>query len=572
MKKRIALFLCVVMVFSLCACNKAKNEGGEVKDNVVTEAPAKDSNRTADNKDVSAADEVTPIVTEAPVSEQSNDVEFVAISLCNHNRTEWTDDYEFVKYDLEYQTAFVSADMAHKYPELDKALKEFSERQESAVLSNGEWFDETYALMYADSDPSEEEYYEALFMDSKFEVARSDSRAVSLVEHYSDYTGGIHGNYGTYGTNFDTQTGAILKIADIVSDTDKLAGIVAEGIANQYPDTEFFVDSVYEYINFQIENDVLSYSLGYDGLTVMFNPYEIASYADGILSVTVYFSDYADLFNERYLDVPERYMINMPGSNYLGIAYTSYDGSHRTVSISPSFYSFDEYEEYDCFKVISDDNEADALLVESWGWDIEARFVSLAFGEFLLIESTGASDVTTLYVIALYDKPQLIQTMDITSMYGEWLEGYDVECYASVRLYDPSNIILCTREDMIGTNFWTANFFMEENGELTRTDDYFHATYEWPFKLKQTISIPEVDFVSGALTGRDIEVSEGTEIRMIRTDGYRTVDCEIGETGQYLRLELNGYPSAYDPDDWVVNQYYQDIYFEELFEGISYAG
>ena len=48
-------------------------------------------------------------------------------------------------------------------------------------------------------------------------VRRADSRVVSLLELGSSYTGGVHGSYGSGGTNFDARTGKQLALSDVTT-------------------------------------------------------------------------------------------------------------------------------------------------------------------------------------------------------------------------------------------------------------------------------------------------------------------------------------------------------------------
>lgn len=581
MKKVIAVILCVVMIFSVTACSKNKNDEKKKDETVITVTPVATEAPKAEDSEKKNSEEPaiteTPVVTEEPVQDtEDNGTSFVGISLCPNYDVEWADDYDYQKYSLKYQTVFVSSEYADKYPKLDMALKEFSQKADNSAMSMRELLDECFDELVTNAENVEEALsYTDFYYETEYCISRADSVAVSLVEVYNEYTGGAHGNYGLFGTTFDTQTGAELTINDIVTDSDAFAQTVINEINKNYPDTCFFTD-LNEVIKPNIAVGICNFSLGYDGVTVLFNPYDIASYADGVISADILFCDYPELFNERFLSVPDGYMINMIGA-YAATNYLACDGRTRTVSVEPVFCEYgddgDDYGgDYEGFEVVLDENEANKLVVDDYGWDLRTKFIKNVKGEFLLVESTGPSDMTNIYTISLEDKPVVKTTLYCAGIAGEWLDGYDIEVFSYDRVSSPERIELSERIDMIGTNFWHTGYRMDDEGYLTRLDEYYMSSNPWPLTLRQTISVPEVDFVTGELTGKEIELAEGSEIEMVRTNGVDAVDCSVNNSEVYVRLVLNGYPSPEDPDAWVVNGYYNDIYLDELFDGISYAG
>lgn len=582
MKRRLAIVVCIIMSICMMACSKDKNQTDNNQNvtEAVTAAPV--SNET--NQSAQTTDDLTPApaVTEAPVvtpEPEDDAVKAIGLSLCGDTICEWEDDYESTKYYVQYQTVFVSNDYASKYPELSEALLQFSEAAEQGAYGTADWLSEIYEeeKEFRQQEAAEGyDYYIDIYDESSYEVVRADSVAVCLNDHYSSYTGGAHGNYGVYGTTFDSQTGQVLNIGDIVTDMDKLADAIVEKLNENYPDTWFFVDDdLRTDIMTRVDEGRLNFTLGYDGVTISFNPYEIASYADGILFAPLTFAEYPELFNEKYTKAPESYMINMVGM-YAELGYTSSQGDSKVVSVIPAYASeedmYSSISEYEGIKVVCGNSAEGELYIEDYGWDIESSFVVTPSGEYLLIESTGASDVTTIYVVALGDKPEVLQRFTFSNIDGEWVDGFDIEKYAETVIYTPENIVLSHRIDILGTNFWRAHYAMDDTGMLIRTDDYYTMRYPLSLTLKSNLSVPEVDFETGELTGKFIELVKGCEIEVIRTDGMYDVDCVITGSDDYFRLQIGGYPSPYDPDEWIMNRYYQNIDFDTLFDGILYAG
>ncbi len=106
------------------------------------------------------------------------------------------------------------------------------------------------------------------------------------------YTGGAHGNYGTVYTNLDLKRKKILSLGDVIykKDLNKLPELlkkylkIQRGIAQEksLEEAGLLVDSIHVNENFMISPDNL-----------MFNyvPYEISSYADGEITISIPYSE-----------------------------------------------------------------------------------------------------------------------------------------------------------------------------------------------------------------------------------------------------------------------------------------
>ncbi|WP_298900836.1 DUF3298 and DUF4163 domain-containing protein [uncultured Psychroserpens sp.] len=106
------------------------------------------------------------------------------------------------------------------------------------------------------------------------------------INSYLD-TGGAHGNTNVRFFNFDPQTGRLLTKKDLISNLSAFSKEVKRRLAEEMktednPDFEdLFFGKDFE----------LPESLGYsdEGLIILYNPYEIASYAQGIIEFTIPF-------------------------------------------------------------------------------------------------------------------------------------------------------------------------------------------------------------------------------------------------------------------------------------------
>ncbi|MBT8269595.1 MAG: DUF3298 and DUF4163 domain-containing protein [Bacteroidia bacterium] len=148
-----------------------------------------------------------------------------------------------------------------------------------------EQFDQEYSSFKSDIAESAL-VWEAIF-DS--EVIYQSSEVICIALNGYMNTGGAHGNMNITLYNFDGETGELLEPKDLVSDLDKFTEFVKpyfiQAIAQK--DDEgieeyFFGDPFHLPANIGINDD---------GLLILYNVYEIGSYAQGITEFTIPFED-----------------------------------------------------------------------------------------------------------------------------------------------------------------------------------------------------------------------------------------------------------------------------------------
>ena len=142
--------------------------------------------------------------------------------------------------------------------------------------------------------PDSAQQWEA-FIDG--EVTYQSPEIITIaINSYLD-TGGAHGNTNVKFFNFNPQTGTLLSTDDLLSNLEAFSKVV-EPLLIKEMNTES--DTSTEDLFFG--NDFkLPESLGYsdEGLIILYNPYEIASYAQGIIEFTIPFEDIASHLNRH---------------------------------------------------------------------------------------------------------------------------------------------------------------------------------------------------------------------------------------------------------------------------------
>ena len=281
MKKIISLLLAFSILFSFASCGKDIPDSETTTDIVETTNPVKENKSTMlsvyiGNKYISSQDEET---------------------------------YEFLT-ELYYQNVYLSEEDGKKYPRLASALDSLNkDRAEMSEETANELYDaavENYNTYYEDG-----ESFVTYTSNHKYLLQRADNAVVSLRSDYDVFSGGMHPNYGTGGYNFDTATGKELLISDVMTDISDLPRIISDKIkAKDSSEYEMF-GSLEETLS-EYTAEQFNWTIGYQGITFYFSPYEIASYAAGLITATIYYDEYPELFNEKYTTAPDSYAYPLP--------------------------------------------------------------------------------------------------------------------------------------------------------------------------------------------------------------------------------------------------------------------
>jgi hypothetical protein len=115
--------------------------------------------------------------------------------------------------------------------------------------------------------------------DDVLSVLYNDDGLLVIEDQNTEYTGGMHGNYGSSFSNIDVRDQRLWTITDMIVDTGALRPMINDAAIAYFRlkpgegmDQRMLVDEVPPTANVYLSNT---------GLTFVYNPYEIASYADG---------------------------------------------------------------------------------------------------------------------------------------------------------------------------------------------------------------------------------------------------------------------------------------------------
>lgn len=296
MKKKILSFLLAgTMAFSLASCGK------EASVPVVEEPAAEEPAQTAEEP-----------AAEHTIEESAKDtLSYLPVTL---------------SYEYDYRTADDGTTIVSgKCPVLE--LKELSlkddgttnwrqadgyEKLADAVNS---WNQNSYVTFrgrmdeiegYAKEDFGTDMWTEGMYYadETSATVTRGDASvlSVSLLNYYD--AGGAHPGTTYSSVNFDSQTGDILSLSDVVKDTDDLVETVTDELQKNYPDINdgLISGDLQESVKTALTDPAYSpcFTLSGSGLSITFSAYDLTTYAYGPEFVTLNFADYPDLFTEKY--------------------------------------------------------------------------------------------------------------------------------------------------------------------------------------------------------------------------------------------------------------------------------
>lgn len=116
------------------------------------------------------------------------------------------------------------------------------------------------------------------------------------------YTGGAHPNYWTAYKNFDPTTGRLLSVESVASDAKKLEALAEKEFRRS---NNIGAKADLEKAGYWFSENVFSLPVNFaftdQGLLFLYNPYEVASYAQGPIDVLLPYSQLKGLLKDGYL-------------------------------------------------------------------------------------------------------------------------------------------------------------------------------------------------------------------------------------------------------------------------------
>lgn len=148
--------------------------------------------------------------------------------------------------------------------------------------------------------------------DETLEVVRNDSQIFSLYRGLYEYYGTAHPYMEGFGLNYETKSGKVLELRDVVNDYDKFYETVEQKLddlnngvgADQ--DSKEYENCLFDDWKNRLNDHFYDPEYGVcwiayeDEINVFFNQYQLASWAVGPIDITISMEEYPELLSDRY--------------------------------------------------------------------------------------------------------------------------------------------------------------------------------------------------------------------------------------------------------------------------------
>ena len=568
MKKKIistSLVLTIALLAAACG-NKAKENANALSQNEQkTEAAWQESEQQETEKQTAEKENAADSGEE---QDENAPLGIYKTELSNSHFEMLNDNY----YSLYATNQYFLADekTTLRYPELADALMQLKEQKEHNFdMATESLLDSQQFMIETESYPIDLTDY------TECRVLRADNVLFSFIETNENYYGGAHGMYSVAGYAYDVETGKNLSFTDIVVDETKIRDLIAEKLDEEYGD--IFFDDIHTLID-QYDFNSLCWSISYFDVTLYFNPYDLGPYASGSQQVVFPFSEYADLFDEKYLSVPEQFVTQLSEYEQFCLDVNG-DGKNEDIGLSS------KYLEDDCLSVLIsvDGKETDS---DSWSYRIDTYLIKVQNKVYLYLFEHHENDYVTLKV---YDfaKEDFVENDD-ANLYIPEKSNFEERdnisfCESTSPVFsNPGKVRMASRLETLSTYQGTKEYHVNESGMLFTDDDYYDV--EVSFLIKTLEDIP-CQIVSGEEmnTSESGTIPAGTFVKIISATEDKVFVVEAVGYAPDENTDMYGF---YEDDNTKYNT--EEIFciqldeefgntlngrdVWELFDGLMYAG
>ena len=575
MKKRIittSLVLTIALLAAACG-NKAKENANALSQNEQqTEAAWQESEQQETEKQTAKKENAADSEEEQVPLEEDQD----GNAPLGIYKTELSNSYGEMVNDNYYsfyatnQYFLADEDTTLRYPELADALMQLKQQKEQVFdAATASLLDSLKFMIETESYPIE------LNDDTETRVLRADNVLFSFIDTNSNYYGGAHGLYGSSGYAFDVETGKELSFSDIIVDESKIRDIIAGKLDEEYGD--IFSEDIYTTIA-QYDFNNLCWSIGYFDVTLYFNPYDLGPFSSGSQQVVLPFSEYADLFVDKYLTIPEQFAVQL-GEMERFCMDVDADGEDETVALSTNYLEDDYYS----MLISVDGKETDS---DYRTYSIDPYLIKSGDKVYLYLFEHLENDYVILKVFDFAKEAFVEQEKE--NLYFPGKSNYEERdniffCESTQPVFNnPEKVVLASRLDTLSTYGGTKEYYINENGIPVTEDDYYDV--EVNFLLKTLEDIP-CDIVSGEdmnnatsgniPAGTYIKIVSATKDKVFAVEAVGYLPGENNEMYGYYEDENTKYNTAemfcIQLDEAFGNTINErDV--GELFDGLMYAG
>ena len=508
-KSRHALVLtCALLALGTAACGEKKTKTPETTESVA----ARESTQAEETKQAGEAKLETPEQLAVSLLVRNSGREIVNLEPNGMGIED--KHYSFPDW-AEVPTLPVAASEG-----LHEAMKRYEEEQTAALKK----FAETHR------NDSEQDY--PVMYAGDVTICRSDSNFFSFVRGVNSFTTDAEGY------SYDSRTGEVLTLSQVVKDMSRLQDAVDE-VLKESDESEHAALA-----KEALAKDAIVWALGNEGLE-LFIAQSDGYYVD-YQRIVISYERYPELFSEGVKLRPAVYAAQL-----MTKAKSYIDGKVVQVKAPET--------EGGSFTVMVDDKRFTLEKPEMAGGLISLLYVKTASGSYLYPEFRGDySDFSYLIPVNLQSGKagKLPEDRELSM-------GFDLQ-----NAVNPDALALSVPSDTLSTLYTSYPIIIGSDGVPEASGERYYFSGLTVLHSKQALTLSLVK--DGKETGEKTEVPADSNYFFYAGDNKSYVDFRL-EDGREVRVHIKNYPENdwEEGSVWMVEEQYRDI---DVFSGMRYAG
>ena len=427
---------------------------------------------------------------------------------------------------VEYPVLRLDSEDSVKYPALSNALNSIN----SSFIQNGQTVYSQLCAAAQQSYLADSENIIGYQRSTSVVLPRCDSRAVSILYRSAVSSGGDTTDVSYSCSNRVTATGRQLDIRDVVTDLPALRNIIEAELPAKYPDVEFY-DLINALNRYMADPTQFVWTVDYQGITLYFNPYELADASAGVLSVSLRYESYPEILVQDYAEVPGAYSVPLVDGQCLNFDL-DLNGASDRISV------YDTYNEklgYSDVLTISINGNETTTKTGLRGYECYVIHAGLG-RNYLLINGENLSDYGYVNVFRI-DRTgaSFVGGLYDTSLQCAGRSGY---CEGKPILTDPESFMLGSKCTLIREQPGVKTYHIGADGMPISDEGYFLLDPTVVVTSKNEISTVSIDPATGSGNQGAVKIPAKTEFYFWRTDAVSCVDMKTS-TGVCCRLFVN---------------------------------
>lgn len=323
-------------------------------------------------------------------------------------------------YDGIYIVGYMNVDYlkptdetAKEYPKLCESLEVLNEVVREECEGELPEFTDKACDYYAEQlelNP-DEEYFDGLMYNYGLYVMRADDKYVSFYSKGNFFFAENDTSEYYYCYNFDSQTGELLDVTDIITDAEKFNDAVKKCYKDKYGE-KLDIDV------FDSDNpEAFDWCLTPVGINVYFYNEGATSLTDRSMYVCLDFDTYSDIINQKYKSNCYDYVYPFDEYDEISVDIDG-DGKANSISFVPvCAEGYEETNDFEGYTVLVDGKVYDDF-DETWFFDVYPYYVHNSEGNYIFAQRDGYEG-SWVDIISLSDgKPEYVKSVSAEKLDG----------------------------------------------------------------------------------------------------------------------------------------------------------